>query len=159
MVAIQIAASFVMWVSGYGRIAETSMFGRRVILRNAVSIIVLIVLGVVLTVNLRQGVSKLLFESNVRQSLGRALKSYPGSYLDEVRFSPDLGKTLIRAVVRGPAPFSPQEVGEMEDQLRNAPNGSRPELRLRYIHTTVVTRDGLLDDPESDTRVDGTKQE
>lgn len=113
IVAIQIAASFVMWVSGYGRIAQKSTFGRSVLLRNAVSIVVLIVLGVVLTINLRQDVSKLLFESNVRQTLDRELTHYPGSYLDDVRFSPDLGKTTIRAVVRGPAPFSAKQVAAL----------------------------------------------
>ena len=157
IVAIQIAASFVMWVSGYGRVAQKSALGSKVLLRNAVSIFVLVVLGVVLTLNLRQDISKLLFESNVRATLSRALERYPGSYLDDVRFSPDIGKTLIRAVVRGPAPFSAPEVAAIEDQLRDAPNGSRPELRLRYIQTTIVTRNGFLYGPDSDIPMGDTK--
>lgn len=156
IIGIQIAASFVMWLGGYGRIAQKSTFGRRVVLRHSVSILILIVLGVVLTINLRQDVSKQLFESNVRRTLSRALVLYPGSYLDDVRFGTGLDRTIVRAVVRGPALFSAQQVAAMEDKLRNAPNGSRPELHVRFIPTTVITRQGLLYGPDSDTVTDNT---
>lgn len=126
------------------------------LLRNTVSILVLIVLGFVLTVNLGQDVSKLVFESNTRRALDRALTTYPGSYLDEVRFSRESRETIIRAVVRGPARFTAQQVARIEDQVPNAPNGSRPELRVRYIETTVITRTGLLYGPDDNTPVSGT---
>lgn len=44
----------------------------------------------------------------------------------------------------GPHPPSSSQVAAMEAQLPSPPDGTRIELRIRFVETNIITRDGPL---------------
>ncbi len=152
MVAIQFACSLVFWFTGFRKVSRKSVLTLLTFLkRNTVSIIILCVLAVVLTGSLRKNISKQLFETTVRFTLAQEFRSVAGNNLVEVRFettqSTDVpGKTVLRAVVRGPVEPSADDVRSMENKLPSPPDGTSLELRVRFVKTIVITRDGHMYD-------------
>ena len=96
--------------------------------------------------NLRNLVKNAVFEANVSEVLRAELAGFPGSYLAGVRYERDRleHKTIIRAIVRGPQDLTAKQVAALEDGLPKPTDGTGLELRLREIHATVMTRNGLL---------------
>jgi uncharacterized hydrophobic protein (TIGR00271 family) len=145
IVSIQFAFSAVLWFSGFRKLTRTGGLGIIEFLRrNALSLTILGVLAIILTLNLQQVVSRALFETTVRGILRPEIESSVGNYLVEVRFETTSSATIVRAVVRGPDPPSAEQVAAMEAGLPYPPDGTRLELRIRFIKTTIITRDGLL---------------
>jgi uncharacterized hydrophobic protein (TIGR00271 family) len=148
IVGIQCACSVVFYLNGFRDITKGKKLSRGVLVEDLVSVAVLLVLGGVLTTNLHGLVAKELYERAVRNALKADLVHYPGAYLADVRLSRTDGSVIVRALVRGPVPFSAQQIAEMESTLP-APRGQlRSELRVRYVHTTVMTGKGPLFSPE-----------
>lgn len=145
MVAIQFAASIILWINSVQSASKIGVFElKKVLRRNLVSIFILILLGTFLSSNLQQVVSKNLFETSTETILGKEISSSFGSYLTETTFERTSNITIIRAVMRGPNPPSAKQVGIMEDSLPIPPDGTRIELRIRFVQTTIINRDGLL---------------
>jgi len=144
MVAIQFAVSVVFWVSGYSQMARNLTAGHRVFLRNLVSLVLLVSLAVILGISTHRMAARLLFEAKARKLLALAMQDHPGAYLAEVRFARGNVGTIVRAVVRSPRAFSPQEVAAMEHRLPPSLNGSKIELRVRHVPTDVMTGQGPL---------------
>jgi uncharacterized hydrophobic protein (TIGR00271 family) len=150
MVAIQFAYSSVLWLTGFRRLSHASGLSLFTFLRrNAVSLGVLLLLSIVLTASLHRAIAQQLFETAVRTILGQVIDHSSGSHLAEVRFdrvpsSAGAGTTIVRAVVRGPLPPSASQVAAMEAQLPAAPDGTALELRVRFVETTVINREGRL---------------
>ena len=46
--------------------------------------------------------------------------------------------------MRGPSPPSAAQVAAMETRLPSPPDGTKVELRIRFVQTTIINRDGLL---------------
>lgn len=150
IVAIQLASSIIMWFNGFHQITSNLIGQRknRVLLRNSISVIILVGLSVILVANLRTVVGKLIFEANTRQVITQELKAFPGSHLAEVRFNQADDKEIVRAVVRGPHEFTSEQVRIIEEHLPTFTNGKTVELRLRFVPTTVLTKDGILYAPD-----------
>jgi uncharacterized hydrophobic protein (TIGR00271 family) len=148
MVAIQFTSSVVFWIAGYSTITRSWSSGYRLLIRNLVSIMLLLTLGAFLWARTYDAVSSMLFEANVRKTLQGSLKEHPGSHLTEVRFDHAEGKTLVRAVIRSPGPFSAQDVAGMEGRLPKAPGGSEIELHVRRVAVEVMTDKGPLFEAE-----------
>jgi uncharacterized hydrophobic protein (TIGR00271 family) len=152
MVAIQFACSLVFWFTGFRKVSHKSELTLLTFLkRNTVSITILCVLAVVLTGSLRKNISKQLFETTTRFTLAQEFNSFAGNYLVEVRFETKEvegtpGKTVLRAVVRGPVEPSADDVRSIEDKLPSPPDGTEIELRVRFVKTIVITRDGHVYD-------------
>jgi uncharacterized hydrophobic protein (TIGR00271 family) len=144
IVAIQFAASAVFYLSGFRAVATGDKLSRGVLLKHAVSVAVLILLTVVLTLNLHKLVSTEQYQSAVRAALKADLAQYPGAYLAEVRYSNTDQQTIVRALVRAPAPFSAEQVGKMQSHLPPMPGRMPVELRVRYVPTTVMSAKGPL---------------
>lgn len=145
MVAIQFAASVVLLLCGYGGISQNEKLSLPIFLkRNFVSISLMLILGVVLTANLIKVVRQQIFESSTRSILTRIVDNSAGSHEAEVRFQVVDNTTIIRAVVRGPAPPSAAQVAEIESQLPPTPDGTKTELRIRFVETIVMNRDGRM---------------
>jgi hypothetical protein len=106
------------------------------------SIGVLLILVAVLTINLHSRVAKQLYESKVRSRLKSELLKYPGAYLADVRFSRAVDGTIVRAIVRGPEPFSAQQVAKMESSLPIPLEHLHSALLVRYVYTTVMSAKG-----------------
>ncbi|MGO8740529.1 TIGR00341 family protein [Rhodoblastus sp.] len=141
IVAIQSAAAFVICASGIAR-----GHWAKLLAPNLINVGILLVLFGALLINLRTLVGAALFEASITQGLRQELREYPGTFLADVRVSrghePDA--TLIRAVVRGPRELNAGDVGRLEDRLPRPSDGTPLQLRLRQIHTNVMTRNGPL---------------
>ncbi|MBI4804866.1 MAG: DUF389 domain-containing protein [Desulfovibrio sp.] len=151
IVAIQFASSVVFWFTGFRKISHAygvSFFN--FIKMNGVSICILVVLAGVLTDSMHEVLSKKIFESSSKHSLQQELESIEGNYLVSVRFEEQKGGGLIvRAVVRGPEPPSAAQVAQIEKKLPKHPKGKPQELRVRFVPTMTINRDGLLyQDPD-----------
>jgi uncharacterized hydrophobic protein (TIGR00271 family) len=146
IVAIQFASSAVFWVTGFRKISRTNGLSFIAFLRsNAVSIAILCLLAFVLTDSLQEILARKLYESSTQFVLQREIDEAAGSHLVEVRFEDTTdGKNLIRAVVRGPNPPSAEQVAAMEAKLPVHPKGHPLELRIRFIQTMIISRDGQL---------------
>jgi uncharacterized hydrophobic protein (TIGR00271 family) len=142
MVAIQFASSVVFWVAGYSKTAGFWSAGYRALVRNLVSVVLLLMLAAVLGVSGNRAVRNLLFEAKVRNTLHEQLNAYPGSYLADVRFGKVHDETVVSAVIRIPSHLTAQDVGAMERQLPAAPDGSRIALRVRRVGVEVMTSKG-----------------
>ena len=145
MVAIQFASSAVLWLTGFRKVTRGAGLGLRdFVVRNAVSIVILLALGVILAANLQHVVAQQVFESTSRGLLQRQVETSPGSYLAEVRFETTPGTTIVRAVTRGPAAPSAAQVAAMEATLPAPPDGTVLELRVRFVRTEIINRDGQM---------------
>ena len=153
MIAIQFASSVVLWFTGFRKVTrKTGLELREFVVRNAVSIAILLALDAILTANLHHVVSQHLFESTTRGILQQEIGASAGSHLVEVRFETTADTTIVRAVVRGPASPSATQVAAMEAKLPSPPDGTRIELRVRFVQLMVINRDGqLFTDVDFDT--------
>jgi uncharacterized hydrophobic protein (TIGR00271 family) len=142
MVGIQFACSVVFFVSGYNKVAARKPLSRAGLIKDGVSMSVLLVLGVLLTINLHSNVVKQLYESAVRSTLNRELLNYRGTYLADLRFTRAPEGLVIRATVRGPEPFDAAHVAAMESSLPTPLGQMRSVLLIRYVHTTVMSARG-----------------
>jgi len=153
MVAIQFASSVVLWFTGFRKVTRRTGLGlREFVVRNAVSVVILLALSVILTANLQHVVSRQLFESTTRGILQQEIGASAGSHLVEVRFETASDTTIVRAVVRGPASPSATQVAAMETKLPSPPDGTKMELRVRFVQSMIINRDGrMFTDVEFDT--------
>jgi uncharacterized hydrophobic protein (TIGR00271 family) len=142
IVAIQVAGSIVMWLNGYRGTAQQLRVSE--LKRNLLSVAALCTLAIVLGIQLREVISKEVYEASVRTILNTAATTHKGAYLTEVRFRRDSGRMFVVADYRTPIPFTPQEVGALELRLPVMPGTSNPDLRIRSIPVTVASRTGYL---------------
>jgi uncharacterized hydrophobic protein (TIGR00271 family) len=142
IVAIQVAGSIVMWLSGYRGMAHQR--ARTLLKRNFLSVAALFALAVLLTVQLRDVISKEVYQASVRKILNSAAGAHKGSYLTSVRFRHDSGRMFVVADFRTPVPFTPEEVIALEPKLPLMPGASGLDLRIRSIPVVVASRAGYL---------------
>lgn len=151
IVAIQFASSVVFWFTGFRKISRTQGLPFLIFLKsNAISIVILCVLAFVLTNSLHEILAKRLYESATQATLLKEIDSSAGSHLVEVRFEESsTGKNIVRAVVRGPNPPTADQVATLESKLPVTPKGQPIELRIRFIRTIIMTKEGqVLNDSE-----------
>lgn len=145
LLSIQFSSSIVIWFSKFHHIIRASDKSFLSFLRqDIISILILLVMGVVLTVNLRQVAVKHLYETQTRVFLKEELQTIQGNHLTEVRFEKVPERTIVRAVVNGLNPPSARQVATIEEQLPPPPDGTELELRIRFILTKTINRYGPL---------------
>jgi len=147
LVAIQFAASVVLWLHGYHHITRLPQDRKSLILRNGVSAILLLVLAVVLGIELKYSLTKQKTESTVHSALRKALREYPGSRLVELEFNRKDNRLEVRAVIKTPYVFSPLQVAELTAKLPSLDGGSKPELLVRSIITAETSSGGYVYEP------------
>ena len=103
IVAIQFAASVVLWLSGFKRISRTYGLSLLAFAKvSGISIMMLLTLAVFLTTSLHRVVSEERYKALTRFTLQEEMKSSLGSHLVQVRFDETTpGKNIVMAVVRG----------------------------------------------------------
>jgi uncharacterized hydrophobic protein (TIGR00271 family) len=145
IVAIQFASSVVFWSAGFRRFSHTKGLSFIAFFKgNAISILLLSVLAIVLTDSLHEVLTRRIYESAVRSTLQREFDNSLGSHLVEVRFDDaERTRSIVRAVVRGPSPPSAAQVAAMEATLPAHPGHQSVELRVRFVPTTIINRDGV----------------
>lgn len=146
MVAIQFASSVVLWLTGFRGIRRRSGLSVLSFAKgNVISIVILLTLAVVFTTTLRRAVARQLYEASVRFTLQKEIQDSVGSHLVEVRFDETVpGKDIVRAVMRGPNPPSALQVATLEGKLPAPPDRAIAELRIRFVQTTIINREGPL---------------
>jgi len=146
LVAIQFASSVVLWLIGFRRISRTSGLSFLAFAKgNAFSIVILLALAVMFTTSLQRAVARQLYETSTRFTLKKEIKSTLGNHLVEVRFDKTVpGKDIVRAVVRGPHPPSAVQVAALEAKLPIPPGRTIVGLRIRFVQTAIIDRDGPL---------------
>ncbi|GFK94733.1 hypothetical protein NNJEOMEG_02580 [Fundidesulfovibrio magnetotacticus] len=146
IVAIQFSSSVVLWFTGFRGISHTRGLSLMTFLKtNSVSILILAVLAVVLTNSMHETMGRKMYESTTKYALQQECLGSEGCYLADVRFSEGTGKNaVISDVVRGPNPPNPERIAAVESKMPAHPKGRPIELRVRYVPTTTITRDGVL---------------
>ncbi len=114
--------------------------------RDLPSLLIVVVLGAVLGFQLNTAIARSLFESKVHAVLREHFDDMSGSYLIDVRFSNEAGASITSAVVRGTKMPSPEDVANAQAELPAAPNGTKLQLRVRFVEATIVTPHGRLFD-------------
>jgi uncharacterized hydrophobic protein (TIGR00271 family) len=148
IVAIQFAASVVLWLTGFRRITQTSGLPWIAFAKgNVISIVILLMLAVVFTTSLHRTVARQLYEASTRSILQKEINPSVGNHVVAVQFDKIVrGKNIIRAVVRGPEQPSAEQVAALEAKLPTPPDRKKVELRIRFVHTTIIDRNGPLNE-------------
>ncbi len=143
IVGIQFGYSVVLWLKGISsRILPLNKSIIYFIRTNLIGLFIITGLGVLLTLNLASVVKKLVFENITRNLLTKQVNETPGNFLSEVRFNKENGKLVIRAVVTGTEPPNSIQVGLMENKIPANYLGLPNKLRIRFMKTEVITREG-----------------
>lgn len=146
MVAIQFAFVVVLWFSGFRQLTDASGLSLRSFFRrNVASIIVLGFLAVVLTGSLHRAIERQVYETATTRILQDTAGLTDNDHLVETRFQRTDGSTIVRAVVRGTKMPTAQQIAAIEAKLPRPPDGSALELRVRFVETVTMNRDGVLD--------------
>ena len=137
MVAIQVAASVVLWAAGYHRVLRLDRGSNvRVLLRQGVSLFILATLFATLVVQTHHAVRNSLLQSGIRERLEAVLQEFPGVHLATLHTSRVSGTPIIHATVQSPKPFTAQEVAKVTQQLA-LPTDPPSIVRLQ-VHPTFT---------------------
>jgi hypothetical protein len=142
LVAIQFASSVVLWVAGFHDLLLFKEKRSLYLLRNGVSVVLLLAMGGTFAVNFADSVASQNYEARVRSILVRALRAYPGTHLADVAITRSGNRSIILAVVRTPYSLSPDRISGIEALL---PGGSREsELHVQSVIVKEATSRGYL---------------
>jgi uncharacterized hydrophobic protein (TIGR00271 family) len=145
IVGIQFGYSIVLWLKGISsRIVPLNKSIIYFIRTNLIGLCIITGLGVLLTINLASVAKKLIFENITRNLLTEQVNETPGNFLSEVRYNKEGGKLVIRAVVTGIELPTSTQVGLMENKIPTNYLGLPNELRIRFLKTEVITREGRI---------------
>lgn len=143
LVAIQFAASIVLWAQGFHRISENLLHPLRLIRRGLVPAVLLLALVVGLGLNLRAFVANQVYVNGLRETIETHMARFPGVRLLEVDTRTRGGKNVVIAIVRSPYSFTPQSVRSLEATLPKRDN-LPTELHLRAVLTKETSAEGYL---------------
>lgn len=147
LLGIQAASSLVLWMNGFHKIMRRRQSGRKLLLRNMISPLIIGALGISLSVSFYQTLARQRFESDVRDRLGRALVAYPGVYLSDLRFEgqDEVNPTArVVCVVTTPYSLGPDKVKVLQAKLPKAEDGGEIDLHVRSILTSETTVEGYV---------------
>ena len=147
LLGIQAASSIVLWMNGFHKIMRKRQSGKRLILRNMISPIIIGALGISLSVSFYQTLARQRFQADVRDRLAQALQSYPGVHLSDLRFEGQdeiNPAALVICVVTTPYSLGPDKVKTLQNRLPKADNGGEIDLHVRSILTSETTVNGYV---------------
>lgn len=149
IVAIQLASSVVMWLMGFRSITQTKQLTLlRFLQLNLVSLVLLGLMTIALATNLQQTFTQQSYRTKVRQILNQDINVVSGNHVVGIRFETVLNKSIVRAVVRGVSTPSAKQVAAIEVKLPALSSKIENELRIRFVKTTIIDRQGLITDPD-----------
>jgi len=132
-VGIQFASLMVLLFFGFTTQDDT--FERKTMLaRSFISTSLIILLTFILGYNLKQTLTKLHYEQEVRERITAELKQFKGAYLTEIEFQ--MGRSpKITAIIRTPVDLTPIQIATLDDHL---PLYSQKRARL-HVQTVKIT--------------------
>jgi uncharacterized hydrophobic protein (TIGR00271 family) len=145
IIGIQFGYSTVLWLKGVS--SKIASFNKSVFFflkSNLIGLCIIVGLGIMLTLNLSFVIRKLIFENTVRNILTEKIDALPGNLLSDVLFNREKGKIIIRAEVTGTELPNESQVATMENQIPANYLGLTNELRIRFVKTEVITKNGRI---------------
>lgn len=151
LVAIQFASSATLALLGFHRITSVGHNTPRALaILHGPSVLLLLGLATLLTINFEQTLGERRFEIDIRNRLVAMISERPGAYLADLRISKTQDKITVVAVVRTPWAYSPNLTAAMQESL---PRMRPPiELHIRSIITKEATPQGWINQPPSQTQ-------
>jgi uncharacterized hydrophobic protein (TIGR00271 family) len=143
LVAIQCAASVVLYAHGYHEITtrkpDDKSFARRLAIDGAL----FLVLAIFLTYQLNSTIGKQRFERDVKATLVREINRLPGATLAELTIVERTKKPIVVLTVRVPNSVTPDQTGQMEAVLKSELKTDL-ELHVRSTLTKETISTGYL---------------
>lgn len=145
IIAIQFTNALVLWSAGFRRLVEDDYKSSPFVAffrRNAVPLMLLVVIGAYLTYNFNTITKKQKFENEVKESLNDYFID-KGNALTTTQFVPREDYQTVRAVIRGETRPSSQEARYLEQHINHIIEQDYPKyqpvrLQLRYIPVVVI---------------------
>ena len=158
IIAIQFTNAMVLWFLGFRRLVDDDYESGTYLIffrRNAVTLLLLVGLGIYLTLNLNSNAKQQTFENNVKEAINEHFINQ-GNVLTNTQFEKNNGFQVIRAVVRGETSPNSQDVQQIEDVItkdmaENFPKYLPIKLQLRYLPVQVIESDPLIKDKLDET--------
>ncbi len=153
IIAIQFTNALVLWFLGFRRLVDDDYKSNTYLTflrRNAVTLLLLVGLGIYLTINLNTNAKQQTFENNVKDSINSYFID-KGNVLTNTQFDKANGYQTIRAVIRGETTPSSYDVRQIEATITqnmadNFPDYLPIKLQLRYLPVQVIESDPLIAD-------------
>ena len=153
IIAIQFTNSMVLWFLGFRRLVDDDYKSNTYwtfLKRNAVTLLLLIVLGVYLSINLNTNARQQAFENNVKETINSYFVD-KGNVLTNTQFDKIEGKHMVRAVVQGETAPNAYDVQQIEatitrDMANKFPNYLPIKIQLRYLAVQVIESNPLTQD-------------
>lgn len=153
IIAIQFTNALVLWFLGFRRLVDDDYKSNTYLTflrRNAVTLLLLVGLGIYLTINLNTNAKQQTFENNVKDSINSYFID-KGNVLTNTQFDKANGYQTIRAVIRGETTPSSYDVRQIEATITqnmadNFPDYLPIKLQLRYLPVQVIESDPLVAD-------------
>ena len=143
LVAIQCAASVVLYAHGYHEITtrkpDDKSFVRRLVIDGAL----FLVLAVFLTYQLNSTIGKQRFERDVKSTLIREINRLPGATLADLAIVERGKKPIVVVTVRVPNSITPEQTSEIEKALKGEMKADL-ELHVRSTLTKETVATGYL---------------
>ena len=160
IIAIQFTNALVLWLLGFRRLVDDDYKSSTYwtfLRRNAVTLLLLGVLGTYLTINLQTNAKQQGFESSVKETINSYF-SDKGNVLTNTQFDKDTSHQVVRAVIRGETTPTFYDVRQIEaiisqDMADNFPDYLPIKLQLRYMPVQVIESHPLIQDKLDKTDV------
>lgn len=147
LVAIQVAASVVLFLFGFHNVTRRHSEDRGFVRRLVLDAALFLVLSVFLYVQLARTIEEQRFEKVVRQQLTKGLVKIAGAYLAEAKFVRRDHEDIVLALVRAPNSVTPEQTAQLERAL--LPRDKRDlKLHVRTQITKETTSKGYLHEIE-----------
>ena len=143
--AIAFGGMVVFLLAGYRPAATEKL--QKVMVPRVVSVVLLLALAIHLAVTLLRTSAQEMLQSNVQRVLAQEITTVPGARLADLKLVPKQGKTTAWAVIRTPQPFTPQQVGHLNDLVNNVA-GRNISLTVWSVITAETTRYENVYEPE-----------
>lgn len=158
IIAIQFTNALVLWFLGFRRLVEDDYKAGTYLTflrRNAVTLILLIGLGIYLTINLNTNARQQTFESSVKETINQHFID-KGNVLTNTQFTNIDGYQTVRAVIRGETTPNSYDVRQIEaiitqDMADNYPSYLPIKIQLRYLPVQVIESHPLIQDKLDET--------
>lgn len=160
IIAIQFTNALVLWLLGFRRLVDDDYKSSTYwtfLRRNAVTLLLLGVLGTYLTINLQTNAKQQGFESSVKETINSYF-SDKGNVLTNTQFDKDTSHQVVRAVIRGETTPTFYDVRQIEaiiskDMAEHFPDYLPIRLQLRYMPVQVIESHPLIQDKLDKTDV------
>lgn len=153
IIAIQFTNALVLWVLGFRRLVDDDYKSNNYLTfckRNAVTLLLLAVLGTYLSINLHTNAKQQTFESSVKDTINNYFID-KGNVLTNTQFDRSDANQIVRAVIRGETTPNSYDVRQIEAAITQTMADKFPDylpikIQLRYLPVQVIEANPLITD-------------